>query len=114
MTKARGALVYPSFIILTFVIVMVLMFTLVIPKISTILVESGQQVPFYTRIVLGISNALFITASSFLQCSSSEDSFLVRFIRTPSGRLAFDRFKISIPYVSTFSASSTFRALLTT
>jgi type II secretory pathway component PulF len=100
MTKARGALVYPSFIIITFVIVMVLMFTLVIPKISTILVESGQQVPFYTRIVLGISNALLHYGFIILAVLLVGGFFLVRFIRTPSGRLAFDRFKISIPYVS--------------
>jgi type II secretory pathway component PulF len=34
------------------------MFTVVIPKISAVLVESGQDIPVYTKIVLGISNAL--------------------------------------------------------
>lgn len=101
MTKARGALIYPSFIVLTFVVVMVLMFTLVIPKISAILVESGQDIPFYTKIVLGISNFLLQYGFILLGILLVGGFLLVRFLRTPPGRAAFDRFKISIPYVST-------------
>jgi type IV pilus assembly protein PilC len=101
MTKARGALVYPSFIILTFVSVMVLMFTLVIPKISAILVDSGQEVPFYTKIVLGISNFLVHYGFIVIGVLVIGGYLLIRFIRTPGGKAVFDRFKISIPYVST-------------
>jgi type II secretory pathway component PulF len=101
ITKARGALVYPSFIILTFVVVMVLMFTMVIPKISAILVESGQDIPFYTKIVLGISNFLLQYGFVLLGIVLVGGFFLVRFVRTPPGRAAFDQFKLSIPYLST-------------
>lgn len=100
MTKARGALVYPSFIVFTFVAVMVLMFTMVIPKISAILVESGQDIPFYTKIVLGISNFLVGYGFILLGALIIGGFFLVRFIRTPPGRAAFDQFKLSIPYLS--------------
>ncbi|MDO8603898.1 MAG: type II secretion system F family protein [bacterium] len=55
VSKARGALIYPAFVIGTFVIVMVLMLTLVIPKLSEIITQSGQEVPFYTTIVLKTS-----------------------------------------------------------
>jgi type IV pilus assembly protein PilC len=101
MTKARGALVYPSFIIFTFVAVMVLMFTMVIPKISAILVDSGQDIPFYTKIVLGISNFLLHYGFILLIILVVGGFFLVKFIRTPSGKTAFDQFKLSIPYLST-------------
>ena len=101
ITKARGALVYPSFIILTFVAVMVLMFTMVIPKISAILVESGQEVPFYTKIVLGISNSLLKYGFVLLAIIVIGGFFLIRFIRTPPGKAILDRVKISIPYLST-------------
>src|SRR3989344_5000618 len=57
-SKARNALVYPSFILVTFVAVMVLMLTLVIPKIGAILSDSGQALPLYTRIILGFSTFL--------------------------------------------------------
>ncbi len=58
MSKARGALIYPAFIVLTFVVVMILMFVLVIPKLSAIITESGQDVPIYTEVVMGISSLL--------------------------------------------------------
>lgn len=58
MSKARGALIYPAFVVSTFVIVMVLMLTFVVPKLSEIILQSGQDVPFYTSIVLGISSLL--------------------------------------------------------
>lgn len=58
MAKARGALVYPAFIVMTFFIVMVLMFTMVIPKLSDIIAQSGQEMPFYTKIVIDISTFL--------------------------------------------------------
>ncbi|MEI6528656.1 MAG: type II secretion system F family protein, partial [bacterium] len=54
-TKVQTALIYPGFIIFTFISVMVLMLTVVIPKISAILTESGQDVPIYTKVVIGLS-----------------------------------------------------------
>ncbi len=55
MAKVRGALIYPAFVIFTFVVVMILMLTLVIPKLSDIITQSGQDVPFYTTVVIKIS-----------------------------------------------------------
>ncbi|MBI5077827.1 MAG: type II secretion system F family protein [Candidatus Yonathbacteria bacterium] len=55
ISKVRGALIYPAFVISTFVVVMILMFTLVIPKLSEIITQSGQDVPFYTTIVIKTS-----------------------------------------------------------
>lgn len=58
MSKARGALIYPAFVVMTFIVVMALMLTLVIPKLSDIITQSGQDVPFYTTIVIGVSEFL--------------------------------------------------------
>ncbi len=100
-SKVKGALVYPAFVIMTFITVMILMFTMVIPKISAILVESGQDIPVYTKIVLGISNFLVSYGFILLGVVIIAGFFFVRFIRTPGGAEAFDRFKLNIPYVST-------------
>jgi type II secretory pathway component PulF len=99
-SKVKGALIYPAFVIMTFVTVMILMFTMVIPKISAILVESGQDIPVYTKIVLGISNFLLAYGFVLLGAAIIVGFFVVRFIRTPVGRVAFDSFKLGIPYVS--------------
>lgn len=101
VTKARGALIYPAFVIFTFLVVMILMFTVVIPKISAVLVESGQDIPIYTKIVLGISNAL-VDYGIFVAIGVVGLAYLgYRYTKTPSGGMAFDRVKLSVPYLST-------------
>src|SRR3989344_5934754 len=56
VSKAKNALIYPIFIICSFVAVMILMLTFVIPKLTSILTETGQQIPIYARIVIGASD----------------------------------------------------------
>jgi type IV pilus assembly protein PilC len=100
VSKAKGALIYPAFVMITFITVMILMFTMVIPKISSILVDSGQQIPIYTRIVLGISNFFVNYGFILLGLVIIGGFFLARFIRTPAGAITFDKFRLSIPIIS--------------
>ena len=100
VTKAKSALIYPAFVMMTFITVMILMFTMVIPKISTILTESGQDIPIYTKVVLGISNFLVEKGFIVLAVFMVVGFLVVRYIRTPSGTIVFDQFKLSIPYLS--------------
>ncbi|MBU6231872.1 MAG: type II secretion system F family protein [Patescibacteria group bacterium] len=100
-SKVRGALIYPAFVLVTFLTVMILMFTMVIPKISGIITDSGAQIPIYTTIILGISNFLVQYGIVLLAAFVIVAFLLVRYVRTPGGRLAYDRFKLSVPYVST-------------
>ncbi len=53
--KARNALIYPAFILLTFFVVMGLMMTLVIPNLASMITQAGQGVPLYTQIIIGTS-----------------------------------------------------------
>ena len=99
-SKVRGALIYPAFVVVTFIVVMILMFTMVIPKISAILVESGQDIPVYTKIVLGISNFLVSYGFILLGVVIVFGFLLFRFIKTPQGRVAYDSFKLNIPFIS--------------
>ncbi len=97
--KAKNALVYPVFVIFTFVGVMVLMFTTVIPSISTILTESGQAIPIYTRIVLGISFFFVDYGWLLLIFVIVAGIFAWRFSKTPNGRYTLSELKIKIPYI---------------
>jgi len=98
-SKVKSALVYPAFIVFTFIAVMVLMLTVVIPKISAILLESGQAVPIYTQVVLGISG-FFVDYGIFLLVLLVVGGFFLwRYSRTEAGKYTFDRFKISVPAV---------------
>ena len=100
-SKAKNALVYPVFVILTFIAVMGLMFTTVIPSISAILVESGQAIPIYTRAVLAISSFFVNYGWLLLILVIAGGLFLWQFVKTPKGRYAFSEFKIKVPYIGT-------------
>lgn len=98
-SKAKNALIYPAFVIFTFVSVMVLMLTMVIPRISGILKDAGQEVPVYTKIVIGMSDALVHYGVYILIALIIGGFFFFRFLQTPAGKNAFASFKLNIPYI---------------
>ncbi len=98
-SKTRNALIYPAFVIVTFVVVMTLMFVVVIPKLSSIILDSGQTIPVYTKIVIAISN-LFVHYGFFVLI------FLVllgiwiwRLSSTERGKAYLDSLKLSLPAI---------------
>ena len=97
ITKARNAMIYPAFVIGTFVLVMGLMFTMVIPRISQILIDSGQELPIYTKIVLAISFFLSQYIGIIIIFLALGGFFFWRFSKTEVGKRAIDEFKISAP-----------------
>lgn len=100
-SKAKNALIYPAFVITVFMGVMVLMFTVIIPKISVILIDSGQPIPFYTQIVFFISNIFINFGLVLVAALIVAGFFTVRYVRTGPGSKAFARFKLSVPYIGT-------------
>lgn len=98
-SKAQNALIYPAFVIGVFVVVMALMLTLVIPKISAILVDSGQKIPLYTQIVISLSNFIVHYGIFILIAALVGGYFLYRTSLTPGGKLMFDSMKLDVPYI---------------
>ena len=99
VNKAQNALIYPAFVVVTFIVVMALMLTLVIPNISKILVESGEEIPLYTRIVIGLSEFLVNYGAFFLVLLVIGGFFAYRAMQNEQGKLFFDRLKLGVPYL---------------
>ena len=57
-SKIRGAMGYPAFILGTFILIGVLMMILVVPQLTSFLVETGQELPLPTKILIGTSNLI--------------------------------------------------------
>jgi len=98
-SKTKNALIYPAFVVATFFVVMTLMFTIVIPKLASIILDSGQDPPFFTKMIIGISN-LFVHYGFFALI------FLVllgiwvwRLASTPKGKTYLDSLKLSTPAI---------------
>ncbi|MEK7515853.1 MAG: type II secretion system F family protein, partial [Patescibacteria group bacterium] len=99
VSKAENALIYPIFVIAVFFGVMALMLTLVIPKISAVLVDSGQEIPLYTSIVIGFSNFLVNYGIFVLIALAAGGLYLWQLRKTERGKLVLDGLKLSVPYV---------------
>jgi len=98
-SRARNALIYPAFVVLTFIGVMVLMLTIVIPRISAVLLDAGQEIPFFTKVVIGLSSFL-IHYGVFLLLALLVGAFFVwRYSRTQEGAYALSKIQISVPYL---------------
>ncbi|MEK7560160.1 MAG: type II secretion system F family protein, partial [Patescibacteria group bacterium] len=97
--KAKNALIYPAFILSALIIVMILMLVFVIPKLSSILEETGQEIPFYTQLVIGTSNFIRDFGFFLLILFAVLGVFIFRYSRTESGRVYFARFLLSIPII---------------
>ncbi len=83
--KIKGAMMYPAFIIFAMVVVAIIMLTKVIPQLSDVFANSGQQLPITTRSLLMLS-AFFTHDLLFVILLAVVFVFAVRyFLRTPSG-----------------------------
>lgn len=98
-SKAKNALIYPAFVIVVFITVMILMMTMVIPKMTGILVETGQTLPIYTRIIMAMSNFLVNYFYLFIAGIVLTVMMVGRVLSSESGKEAFSKLKLTIPYV---------------
>jgi len=98
-SKTRNALIYPAFVVGSFIVVMMVMITFVIPKLGDIIKETGQDLPIYTKIVIGASDFISSYGIFLLLILIGLIIFLVRYVKTKAGHEALDRFKLTIPYV---------------
>ncbi|MCD5396802.1 MAG: type II secretion system F family protein, partial [Candidatus Pacebacteria bacterium] len=96
-SKVKGALVYPAFVVVTFLVVMYLMLTMVIPQISGMLEQTEQELPLITQVIVVFSDFLVDYGFIFIILIVIIIVFLFRYIKTESGKLAYDRLKLSIP-----------------
>ncbi len=97
VSKTKNALVYPAFVVVTFIVVMVLMLTTVIPKLSEILIETGQQLPIYTRVVIGLSEFFVSYWPFILIIVIALVGYLWFLGGRESGKKTLDGWKLSLP-----------------
>lgn len=95
--KVRNAMIYPAFIFLAFILVLVLMMTIVIPRLSTIFEETGQSLPFYTLAILNLSLIMRKWGLIILFLLIVAGIFVFRWAKTDEGTYFFHRLQIKVP-----------------
>lgn len=96
--QVRGALVYPTAIVVVGVLVMVIMMTFVLPTFETMFKDLGAgSLPAPTRIVLAISHFITGNALILIPLLVAAGFGLSAFKRTPQGRYLWDNMLLKLP-----------------
>ena len=98
-SKTKNALIYPAFVVVTFFVVMTLMFTVVIPRLAAIILDSNQEVPFFTKVVIATSNIFVHYGFLVLIFFTLLGIWIWRLSSTPTGKVYLDSLKLSTPVI---------------
>jgi len=96
-SKIRGAMIYPAFIIGGLLIVGTLMMIFVIPQLTSVLTETGVDLPVSTRILIGTSNFFSNFWWLILALGVAVTVSVRLIIHTPQGRLYWDTIILRLP-----------------
>lgn len=97
ISKVRGALVYPAIVMGVIVGVVAYMLLTIMPQIEGLYEDLGQELPVLTAVLVTISDFFIDFWWLILMLLIAGVYFLRRYIQTPAGRRAFDKFKLNIP-----------------
>ncbi|MFA5021894.1 MAG: type II secretion system F family protein [Patescibacteria group bacterium] len=97
VSKIRGAMIYPAFIVSGLLIVGTVMMIFVIPQLTSVLTETGAELPLSTKLLIGASNFLTHYWWILLIGISAVILGLRFFIKTKSGRYYWDSLKLKLP-----------------
>lgn len=102
--KVRTAMIYPAFLFVMLMGVMVFLLTYFIPQFRDIFDEFGESLPILTRIVLEISGGIRAYGLLVLFAVATATVLLRRAWITPSGRAAMDRATLAMPGIGRVAA----------
>ena len=95
--RVKSALRYPTLVLSALVIAFLVITNFIIPRFAALFAKSGVELPLPTRILLGIHDAFsrygWLTAIVAIVLGI----FLVRFLKTPAGKLLKDRMMLKVP-----------------
>ncbi len=99
--KIKKASAYPSFVIVVFIVVMIVMVTFIIPELATMLEEDGGALPLITQIVFSLGNFFKSYGIFVLIVLIFVGYYLYNLSKTPTGKQYVDYIKLRIPIFKT-------------
>jgi len=95
--KVKGAMIYPSIIVLAIIVIGILMMVFLIPTLTATFRELGTELPLSTRVVIAVSDFL---VNYFAWALGGLAAFALLFtyiLRTEKGREAKDKIILKLP-----------------
>lgn len=97
--KIRGAMLYPAVVLFIFLAVLILMIFFVIPSLTDVLKETGQELPSVTKSVMAMTdflrNWMWVVILAFFGLII----FIFRYFKTKEGKKTLDRFSLKLPLI---------------
>lgn len=98
--KVKGALMYPSVVILAMIIIGILMLMFVVPNLTATFVEFKVELPLTTKIVISMSNFLRDNTFIFIGLIGAGGFAVYKFHQTKRGKRNFDFLWLHMPLIS--------------
>ena len=98
-SKVKGAMMYPTIVVVVGVAVIWAMMVFVVPQFVSIIKDSGKEVPFITQLVIDISNFLKKYLMLTIGLAIMGFFMLRTYINTKDGKKIFDKVMIRVPLV---------------
>lgn len=95
--KVKGTMIYPAVVLVGMTVVMGIMLIFVIPKITSIYLDFGAELPTPTKILIGISNGAQRFWWAVLLLGFGAVYAFSFYKKTVAGRMKVDRWKLSLP-----------------
>jgi general secretion pathway protein F len=96
-SRVQAALIYPLLMTLVGALVLILLFTFVVPKVIGMLEDLGQTLPLVTRLLIGTSDLLVGWWWLLALTAALAAVAATRYARTERGRRALDRRALTLP-----------------
>ena len=97
VSRIKGAMIYPVFIIFGMTVVGFLMMVFVVPNMTRMLIESGQELPFLTQVLISTSNFLKNFWWLIIGAVVGLIFLFKMWNRTQIGRVSWDTAKVKFP-----------------
>lgn len=97
--KIRGAFIYPAFVMTVVIIVAAVMVVYVMPQMEDLYSSFNSELPFLTRVLMSISHFTSQFAIFIVLIIAALIAYLRVMVKRPSGKLAWDNFKLQVPAV---------------
>ncbi|MFA6307865.1 MAG: type II secretion system F family protein [Patescibacteria group bacterium] len=97
VSRIKGAMIYPVFIISSMLVVGFLMMTFVVPQMVKMLEETGAELPLVTRVLVSVSSFMNSYWYIIIILFGLLVFMLKLWLKSTVGKLAWDNLKIQIP-----------------
>ncbi len=102
LSKIKGAMIYPIFVIAVLAVVVLIVMLFVMPKLIELIGQTSQEPPFFTTLMIGFYSFLFNYGWILLIAFFSLIGFIIYYFTTSEGRKRYDALALKFPFVGQF------------